>query len=175
MLLMIKRVFKTISIFIVFFLSYLSFISLYYSPKYLTIKIQNILNNKLYINDKTTVKLPKNWFYLISRDKVESSFFYLNKNFIKNNIENNETFLFTGESENNKVLIEFKNKKYIEKLFKLHGEKYTTHSGINCIYQAYQKNNRIEFIYIPIKEIKLNFRNYTKNSAKFIDDFCEED
>ena len=175
MRLIIKIILKATIILVVFSLSYASFISLYYSPKYLTIKIQNILNSKLHINSNVTVKLPKDWFYLISGDKTKSSFFYLNKNFIKNNIENNETFLFIGESDSNKVVIEFKNKKYIENLFKLYGEKYTTHAGINCTYQVYKKNNKIEFIYIPSKEIKLSFRNYTKDSAKFIDEFCEED
>ena len=174
MRLIIKTILKTTIILVVFLLSYASFISLYYSPKYLTIKVQNILNSKLYINNNVTVNLPKDWFYLISGVKTKSSFLYLNKNFIKNNIENNETFLFIGESNNNKVVIEFKNEKYIENLFKLYGEKYTTHAGINCIYQAYQKNNKIEFIYIPSKEIKLSFRTYTKDSAEFIDEFCKE-
>ena len=174
MQLIIKRIFTIFVVLIILILSWMSFITIYYSPEYLMIKTQNICNKNLKIENNISVSLPKDWLYLINLKDKSSSRFYLNENFIIDNKLDINKILFTVSKIGNKGLVVFKNKKDIEHIFKLYDEKYTTHKGINCKYQIYQKDNKIDFIYIPIKKTKLTFTYYNKDIPKFIDEFCSE-
>jgi len=174
MKLIIKQIFNVVVVLIILILSWMSFVSIYYSPEYLMIKTQNIFNKHLNIDNNISISLPKDWLYLISSKAKSSSQFYLYENFIIDNKLDISKILFTVVTYDNKGIISFKDKKYIEQICKLYDEKYTIHDGKNCIYQVYQKENKIDFIYIPFKKTKLIFENYNKDIPKFIDEFCEE-
>jgi len=142
----------------------------YFSPLNFFIKIGNVINDKLFLDENNYIHFPKNWLVSISTINT-TKFIFINKNFILDNNIDILDISIKFENNNNKGRVTFPNKVLLKKDL---DKNYSEYNGKNCKYRIYGINNKIYHIYIPKKNAILNFSKYDSSIPIFIDEFCKD-